>query len=82
MLGEDLDAASAGYRVGYGDASHFNREYKRLFGAGAPRRRNTMGRARRVGEARLHIAPPEERLCFAPALFTEVPRRGILGSSQ
>src|SRR5829696_7801746 len=33
MLGEDLDAASAGYRVGYGDASHFNREYKRLFGA-------------------------------------------------
>jgi AraC-like DNA-binding protein len=32
MLGEDLDAASAGYRVGYNDASHFNREYKRLFG--------------------------------------------------
>ncbi len=32
MLGEDLDAASAGYRVGYDDASHFNREYKRLFG--------------------------------------------------
>lgn len=27
-----LDAASAGYRVGYDDASHFNREYKRLFG--------------------------------------------------
>ena len=33
MLGEGLDAASAGYRVGYGDASHFTREYKRLFGA-------------------------------------------------
>jgi AraC-like DNA-binding protein len=33
MLGEELDAASAGYRVGYGDASHFTREYKRLFGA-------------------------------------------------
>jgi AraC-like DNA-binding protein len=32
MLGEGLDAASAGYRVGYNDASHFNREYKRLFG--------------------------------------------------
>src|SRR5919202_6536310 len=32
MLGEELDAASAGYRVGYGDASHFTREYKRLFG--------------------------------------------------
>ncbi len=33
MLGEDLDAASAAYRVGYRDASHFNREYKSLFGA-------------------------------------------------
>jgi AraC-like DNA-binding protein len=33
MLGEQLDAASAGYRVGYDDASHFSREYKRLFGA-------------------------------------------------
>lgn len=32
MLGEDLDAANAGYRVGYEDASHFSREYKRLFG--------------------------------------------------
>ena len=29
---ERLDAASAAYRVGYEDASHFNREYKRLFG--------------------------------------------------
>ena len=33
MLGEDLDAASAGYRVGYGDASHFTREYERHFDA-------------------------------------------------
>ena len=33
MLGEHLDAAGAGHRVGYGDASQFNREYKRLFGA-------------------------------------------------
>jgi AraC-like DNA-binding protein len=32
MLGEDLDAANAGHRVGYGDASHFTRDYKRLFG--------------------------------------------------
>src|SRR5256714_3181244 len=32
MLGEDLDAAGAAYRVGYHDASHFNREYKSLFG--------------------------------------------------
>ena len=27
-----LDAASAGSRVGYDDAAHFNREYKSLFG--------------------------------------------------
>jgi AraC-like DNA-binding protein len=33
MLGEHLDAASAGSRVGYDDASYFTREYKRLFGA-------------------------------------------------
>ncbi len=33
MLGEDLDAASAAYRVGYNDAAHFNREYKSLFGS-------------------------------------------------
>jgi AraC-like DNA-binding protein len=33
MLSEGLDATSAGSRVGYSDASHFTREYKRLFGA-------------------------------------------------
>jgi len=32
MLNEDLDAAGAGYRVGYDDASQFSREYRRLFG--------------------------------------------------
>jgi AraC-like DNA-binding protein len=32
MLGEHLDAARAAYQVGYDNASHFNREYKRLFG--------------------------------------------------
>lgn len=32
MLGEHLDATSTALRVGYDDASHFNREYKRLFG--------------------------------------------------
>jgi AraC-like DNA-binding protein len=32
MLGEGFDAASAGHHVGYDDAAHFNREYKRLFG--------------------------------------------------
>lgn len=33
MVGEQLDATSAGFRVGYDDASQFSREYKRLFGA-------------------------------------------------
>jgi AraC-like DNA-binding protein len=32
MIGEDLDAAAAGFRVGYEDPSQFSREYKRLFG--------------------------------------------------
>jgi AraC-like DNA-binding protein len=32
LLGENIDAASAAYRVGYQDASHFNREYKNFFG--------------------------------------------------
>jgi len=32
LLGEDLDAATVAFRVGYEDASHFSREYKRLFG--------------------------------------------------
>jgi len=33
MLGEDLDAASAGFRVGYEDPAYFNRDYKKIFGA-------------------------------------------------
>lgn len=33
MLGEDLDAASAGHRVGYEDPAYFSRDYKKLFGA-------------------------------------------------
>ncbi len=33
MLAEDLSASSAGYQVGYSDASHFSREYKSLFGS-------------------------------------------------
>ena len=32
MLGESFDAASAGYHVGYEDASHFSRDYKKHFG--------------------------------------------------
>ncbi len=33
MLGEDLDAESAGFRVGYEDPSYFSRDYKKHFGA-------------------------------------------------
>ena len=33
MLGGNLDAASAGFRVGYEDPAYFSREYKKLFGA-------------------------------------------------
>jgi AraC-like DNA-binding protein len=33
MLGEELDAASAGFRVGYEDPSYFSRDYKKIFGA-------------------------------------------------
>jgi AraC-like DNA-binding protein len=32
LLGENIDAKVAAYRVGYQDTSHFNREYKSLFG--------------------------------------------------
>jgi AraC-like DNA-binding protein len=33
MLAENMDVASAGFRVGYEDPSYFSREYKKLFGA-------------------------------------------------
>lgn len=32
MLGDDMDAASAGFRVGYEDPAYFSRDYKKLFG--------------------------------------------------
>ena len=32
LLAGDVDAATAGYRVGYDDPSHFSREYRRHFG--------------------------------------------------
>lgn len=32
LMSTDIDVASAGFKVGYADASHFNREYKRMFG--------------------------------------------------
>ncbi len=37
MIGQGLDAASAGLRVGYGDPSYFSRDYRRFFGE-PPRR--------------------------------------------
>ena len=49
MLGEQLDAATAGYRVGYEDASHFNREYKRLFGVPPMRDLERLRKASEVG---------------------------------
>src|SRR5215216_4800358 len=33
MMAEALDAATAGFRVGYESPSQFSREYRRLFGA-------------------------------------------------
>ena len=49
MLGEDLDAASAGYRVGYDNAAHFSREYKRLFGEPPMRNVERLREAATVG---------------------------------
>lgn len=51
MLGEALDAASAAYRVGYDDASHFSREYKSLFGAPPMRDVQQLRSAAREGVA-------------------------------
>ena len=37
MLGENMDASTAAYQVGYESPSQFSREYSRLFGA-SPKR--------------------------------------------
>ena len=42
MLNDGLDAASAGFEVGYESASQFNREYRRFFGQ--PPMRDIKGR--------------------------------------
>jgi AraC-like DNA-binding protein len=52
ILGEDLDAVRAGHRVGYDDPSHFNREYKSLFGE--PPMRDVQ-RLRAVGSAGANV---------------------------
>ena len=49
LLGEDLDATSAGLRVGYEDASQFSREYKRLFGEPPMRDVERLREAARAG---------------------------------
>jgi len=82
MLGEDLDAASAGYRVGYGDASHFTREYKRLFDAPPVRDVERLREAAREAPAYEPIGAGNEpaRLFASIRLFTLAFRRGILSS--
>ena len=37
LLGEHLDATSAGFRAGYNDASHFSRDHKKRFGTSPAR---------------------------------------------
>jgi AraC-like DNA-binding protein len=45
LLSENIDAASAGYRVGYEDPSHFSRDYKRRFGSSPSRDMEKLRRA-------------------------------------
>ena len=48
MLNEDLDAASAAYKVGYESPSQFSREYSRLYGLSP--KRDIMEMRGRAGE--------------------------------
>ena len=54
MLGEHLDAADAGARVGYDDAAHVNREYKSFFGL--PPMRDVERLREAAGTSTLHEA--------------------------
>jgi AraC-like DNA-binding protein len=52
MLADHLDAAEAGFRVGYDSPSQFSREYRRLFGAPPAR---DMGRLRAMPQMAMAI---------------------------
>ncbi|BBD00670.1 hypothetical protein YGS_C1P1925 [Sphingobium sp. YG1] len=52
MLADRLDAAEAGFRVGYDSPSQFSREYRRLFGAPPVR---DMGRLRAMPQVAMAI---------------------------
>lgn len=49
LLGEDMDAATVGYRVGYEDTSQFSKEYKRQFGEPPMRDVERQRKAAKVG---------------------------------
>jgi len=64
MLGQNLDVTSAAYRVGYDDASHFNREYKRLFGA-PPMRISGAAQRSCVWRMQVQVRSPQNALILS-----------------
>lgn len=58
MLGEHFDAARAGYQVGYEDPSHFNRDYKRLFGVPPLRDVERLRETESKGSDSIDFVPP------------------------
>ncbi len=71
MLSENLDAATAGFRVGYHDAAHFSREYKSLFGD--PPLRDVL-RLREEALRTDEMRPPKARILSASAPGPAAPR--------
>lgn len=69
MLGEHLDAASAGARVGYDDAAHFNREYKSFFGL--PPLRDVERLREAAGTSTLHHAASSRSSAVVKQAVTE-----------
>ena len=81
MLNENLDAGSAGGRVGYESPSQFSREYSRLFGA-PPQRDVTRMRLAPVATAHLVAparGPQRAAAVHAIARRDRCPYRGELG---